>query len=114
MSVEQTAKAMGLDGWTLGRSQFPFPVTPLVSAVYAPAYNGVAENDARMSGQGFYMGLAFVEGWAYFGPVPVESTASPDEVVANMAGLLASRGWEAAFEAWPQIREGAIDANRAM
>lgn len=105
---------MGLDGWMLGRSQFPFPVSPLIAAIYAPAYNGVGENEARMGGQGFYVGLAFAEGWAYFGPVPVETSASPEQVVANVSGLLANRGWEEAFEAWPQIRQGAVDANRKV
>lgn len=114
MPVEQTGLAMGCEHWMLGRSQFPTPMSPLVAEVYAPAYNATQEAEARMGGRPFYMGLRFIESWAYFGPIPIESTMSPEEAVGAAEAVVAGRLWEQAFAMWPEVRTQAIDANRAM
>jgi hypothetical protein len=78
---------MGLDGWVLGRSQFPQPLSPLITAISAPAYIAVQAQEAERGGHPFYVGLAFPDGWAYLGPVPLDTTAGPEDRVAAVADL---------------------------
>jgi hypothetical protein len=87
MGVEDTARAMGLDGWVLGRSQFPQPLSPLIAAISAPAYNAVQAPGGRTGRPAVLRGLAFPDGWAYLGPVPLDTTAGPEEQVAAVADL---------------------------